>query len=92
MRPTTRIDKRNIINLVLSPNPTSNIIQVSFTPSESKQSIMIFDVNGREIFFKTYSEDNVFNKSLDLKRYASGVYFIRINDGSYSSTKKIIKQ
>ncbi|MFT7606475.1 MAG: hypothetical protein ACI8VT_004078, partial [Saprospiraceae bacterium] len=51
--------------------------------------IQVFDVTGKLLLSKITSDQNT---SLDLGRYASGIYFINIFDSKNTITQRIIKQ
>lgn len=79
------------------PNPFNPETTISFSiQTESNVSIEIFNVKGQKV--KTLTNDTytsgmhsiVWNGSTDLgKKASSGIYFYRLNAGSYSSTRKM---
>jgi len=68
------------------PNPTSGIISI-VGDNVAVQSVSITDMNGRIVLQNVSSENTI-----DISSLSSGVYFARVNTGSGSLTKKIIKQ
>jgi endo-1,4-beta-xylanase len=75
------------------PNPFNPTTTISFSlQSKSYVSLKIFDALGREVATLISKELNAGNHSLrwDASSISSGVYFYRLQVGSYSETKKLI--
>lgn len=80
-------------NFNLYPNPTSDVVTISFNSTTGNEITMkVFDIRGRVL--KSYQIENVgtISNEIDLSNYASGIYLVKIIDGSHQSTKKIIKK
>ena len=79
------------------PNPFSNSSTISFTLSQAqKVSIKIYDVNGRLLKtlantqFEAGTQQLIWNaKNEKGNPVLSGIYFLRIDAGDYSETKKL---
>lgn len=80
-------------NLTIAPNPNSGNFNVKFN-STSDQDILItvFDVSGRQIFTKSYSNQGVFAQNIQLDSVQAGVYLVNIQDGNQKAVRKIIVQ
>ncbi|MQP63321.1 T9SS type A sorting domain-containing protein [Flavobacterium sp. LMO6] len=74
----------------LFPNPNNGTFNIQFTPSSEKTNVVIFDVRGRVIFDQQYQNNGLFNESIQLDNVESGIYLVKIQDGSRKITKKII--
>ncbi len=76
------------------PNPTSGTFNINFISSSNKVSIALYDITGRKISENT--EDTVsnapFNKTLNYQYLPKGIYFIKVSDGDFVSTKRLIKK
>jgi hypothetical protein len=75
------------------PNPFNPTTTISFTlPSRSFVSLKIFDVLGREVSTIVYGElqAGTYNRQWNATNMASGVYFYRMQAGSYVNTKKLL--
>ena len=74
----------DIYNLSIYPNPTKSVL---FTEgSEDLISLELFSISGRPLM-------QVINTNqLDISSFPNGVYFLKVNDGTTSVIKKIIKQ
>jgi len=89
------IAKENENALKVYPNPTQNNITVSFfAESKKRYSIIVYDLNGKEIMKKQVQYEPGLNKiNLNLNNFSNGTYFIKLyNEGSLVTQKKIIKQ
>jgi hypothetical protein len=76
--------------IAIFPNPTPDMLNISFGEIHKNVSIVINDINGKMIISKTFKNKKIIN--LNLKNLISGVYFIHFKTEKISSTKKIIKQ
>ncbi|GEM_PF-1424201 len=75
------------------PNPFNPTTRFQFTLAESRLvSLKVYDVLGREIATLVHEKKNAGNYSLQwyAGSYPSGVYFYRIQAGSFSQTKKMV--
>lgn len=74
-------------NFKIYPNPTQNHFKVDFGALPlDKANVQIYDINGREIFSQESLEDQV----IDVSHFSSGVYFVKMKNGSKSTTEKLI--
>jgi photosystem II stability/assembly factor-like uncharacterized protein len=72
------------------PNPTKNNFILATNGFDEKQEITIYNVIGDQVY-----KDNIFNTSkreINLINILSGVYFVRVSDGSKQSMRKLIVQ
>jgi hypothetical protein len=75
------------------PNPCNPSTTISFTlPTRSFVTLRIFDLLGREVS-TIVSEEMMpgnYSKQWNAAAFASGVYFYRLQAGTYSETKKLL--
>lgn len=64
------------------PNPTTGVLRWNF---ENIQSISIFDVSGREIFYKKTD-----NQELNIENLPDNIYYIHFSDGKKNFMRKIV--
>jgi hypothetical protein len=74
----------------LYPNPNNGSFNVQFTPYSDQINVSVFDIRGRVIFDKQYQNNGLFNEIIQLDNVQSGIYLVKIQDGSKNLTKKII--
>ena len=83
-------------NVSVYPNPFDQTIAVNINlPEDSEVSIALFDVLGKELIRSTSKESKgtytktIYTNGLNI---SSGNYFIKVNYGKYSFTKKVVKE
>jgi 1,4-alpha-glucan branching enzyme len=67
------------------PNPSYGEITI-INPTGNEAVIRIFDVSGHFVSEKSFGQ----NTNLDLRSFESGVYFLKIQTGDLSETRRII--
>ncbi len=75
------------------PNPFNPITRIEYDlPIESKVNLRIFDILGREISTLVNKDQKAgaYSIEFDASHLSSGVYFYRIDVGTFSNTKKFI--
>ena len=75
------------------PNPFNPATTISFSlPSKSFVSLKVFDVLGREVSTLVSEELSVgtYSWSWNAEGLASGIYFYRLQAGTFSETKKLV--
>jgi hypothetical protein len=73
------------------PNPTANVLNISFATVTNKASIKITSLLGSEVYNNTQSLSGN-NFSIDISSLASGTYLVHITTDNVSEIKKIVKQ
>ncbi|MCX6122267.1 MAG: T9SS type A sorting domain-containing protein [Ignavibacteriales bacterium] len=95
---TTGVNERNELpndfNLSQNyPNPFNPTTTISFSlPSKSYVSLKVFDALGREVSVLVSDEmaAGTYSKQWNANNLPSGVYFYRLQAGTFSETKKLI--
>lgn len=82
------------IDVILFPNPTSNILNLTFNNTEADNIVLaLFDINGRLV--KTIDQGQktigTYNYQIDLLQEQSGVYFLSLKTTNRMYTQKIIR-
>lgn len=83
------VAEQDFFQVQVYPNPFSDQIYVTFNQSKPKVSVYITDIQSKLVFKDTYF--NVSQIKLDGHKLENGIYQITLNDGTYSTTKQIIK-
>lgn len=68
------------------PNPSKGNFSISFKNSNEKYILQVFTVLGQKVFEKEYTNSS----SASINNLQKGVYFVKIENGTKSSVKKII--
>ena len=74
------------------PNPFNPATTISFSlPTASDYELVIYNVNGQQVErFSGHQEAGVVELTWEAGNHASGVYFYKLNAGSFSATKKMV--
>jgi len=85
---------KNIFNLSVYPNPSTNLINLSFNvPDNNQVNVDIYNTLGQSVYTKTYK--NIIGKqdlSIDITNFTVGKYIVRINGNNYSYEQSFIKK
>ena len=73
----------------ISPNPAKSILNIQLANSLDNANITIYDVLGKKVYSKDISN---MNSSIDVSKWNSGVYIVRISTDSQTLTKRFMKQ
>lgn len=80
-----RIEDHQIDDLRLYPNPVVDYLNI--TAAEVIDTVELYNIRGQKVFSQKHPQT-----SLDLSVLQSGTYFVKINSGSKTVTKKMIKK
>ncbi|RPI04681.1 MAG: T9SS C-terminal target domain-containing protein [Ignavibacteriae bacterium] len=75
------------------PNPFNPTTTIRFSLAQREQvSLKIFDILGREIstLADGILDAGQYQTTFDASRFASGIYFYRINAGEFTATKRLV--
>lgn len=90
---TGYIENYSILEVEITPNPTNGNIKISFTPQSDDNTIIdISDAFGRIVYTETHQVSPTFTEiKMNLEKFNTGMYFVKINLGNLKTVKKIIK-
>ena len=80
------------IKISLYPNPTQNNAKLQLSGINKEVKLIIIDVQGR--IAKTQilkPNNNAINTLIDLTQLPKGIYYIKLQNDSFNTTKKIVK-
>ncbi|NHN27355.1 T9SS type A sorting domain-containing protein [Flavobacterium jejuense] len=78
-------------DFALYPNPNKGSFTVKFSSKSINDiEVNIYDISGREVYKKSYSNTGNFNQNIKLDSVQSGVYLVAIIDGSKKTMAKIV--
>jgi hypothetical protein len=80
----------NINDVVIYPNPSNGIYNISSTISLDK--LEVHDVTGKLLEVKTNLQINSNTAQLDLTQASTGIYFVKIYANEKSIVKRITKK
>lgn len=82
------VEEKNYEEFKLYPNPTSNLVHLSFNEKATK-TIRIVDLLGNDILKQVSNKKEI---DIDVSTYPKGIYFINVDSEKGSATQKIIVQ
>ncbi len=88
--PLSTTDYNTLSGLSIFPNPNNGSFTVKFNNLNSMVGIKVLDIRGRSIYNKSYTSTVTFNEDINLKGVQSGIYLLKITDGSKTVNKKIV--
>ncbi len=71
------------------PNPTSGNITVLWESRTQNPKMDIYDMTGKIVVSEKISRTST---EVNMEKFSPGIYLIRITDGKYSGTAKVIKE
>lgn len=77
------------VEFVISPNPAKSTINLYLPKGYENAKLSVFDVLGKEIY---YTELSSLKSNINISKWNSGVYLVRISTENESQTKRFVKQ
>jgi hypothetical protein len=85
----SNINSTTLQSIRLSPNPTKDILRVDIDEiSEELMEILVIDTSGRAILKRRLKYQTFI---IDMSKYSSGIYFLKITFNGNSNDWKIMK-
>jgi PDZ domain-containing secreted protein len=74
-----------------SPNPTQDMVNISFRGEAAPTSVSLYDLTGKVLFQQTLNDFNgEYNQRFDLNAYAKGVVLVQVLQGEKVFVKRIV--
>lgn len=87
------IDELAGLTIDMYPNPTVGNVVLDIAGESNGFVLEIVDVNGKLVYTETIGEINSgLRRTIDLSNVANGLYFLKLDDGTSSTTRKLMKQ
>ena len=81
----------NFENFALYPNPNNGQFTLKFdSTSNNNITVNVSDIQGRNVYEKTFISTGLFNENLQLDHAQKGIYLVKIKDGEKQIIKKIV--
>ncbi|WP_290800316.1 reprolysin-like metallopeptidase [Flavobacterium sp.] len=78
-------------DFALYPNPNNGSFTVKLMSTSSNDiAVDVYDMSGRQVYQKSFSNTGNFNQEINLNRVQSGVYLVAISDGIARAVKRMI--
>lgn len=78
--------------VAIYPNPNNGVFTISFANLEASQvDLRIINVIGNEIHHEVLTRSDIqATKTIDLTRFAKGLYYVKIETDGYSSVRRVV--
>lgn len=86
----TSIENHAESSITIYPNPAKNILTIKMEGDQKAESIVLMDLNGKQIARKHAHQTNDQKVVFNLKQLDAGVYIIRLRFKDYIYTKKVV--
>jgi len=89
---STTLSTNDVINsneFSISPNPATSKLNVYLPQDSTDATISVYDVLGKRVYT---SHVDVLSASIDVSKWNSGVYLVRISTDDTTQTKRFVKQ
>ncbi len=83
------IEENALAAVGMSPNPTSDILNLSVANVNSFQ-VEVYDAIGNLVLTKAVTDEN--SKYIDLSPLRGGIYFVKVSNADVQSVKRVVKQ
>ncbi|WP_187269358.1 T9SS type A sorting domain-containing protein [Algibacter pacificus] len=77
-------------DLKVFPNPNTGEFNLNFSPVSDNVHVEVFDVRGRRVYTENFINEELINETINLHQVQSGMYVLKVSDGSLQIAKKII--
>ena len=84
------IEENSLEEIIVYPNPFSDIINVDFKTNKTDGLIKLFGISGRKILEKKINQDKSIN--INLSKLPSGVYIVSLETNGEMRFAKIVKE
>jgi len=81
------VNENSFIEAVVYPNPTTGIFNIKVSNDETIQKVEIVDILGKKVATITKNTSQV-----DVSHLSNGTYIVKISNGDYNYTQKLIKK
>ena len=85
------LGRLELTNFAASPNPTKDMVNVSFVGEAVPTNLSFIDVTGKVLFQQNIKDFNgQYNQRFDVSEYAKGVVVVKIQQGDKVFSKQIV--
>lgn len=82
-------ESKQTVPFSIYPNPSKNLFNLSFGKNLMNAFLDCYDINGKLLFSKVYND--LKTTQLDMSKYASGVYTVKVRSSKGIVSKKLVK-
>ncbi|MFZ4401694.1 MAG: M4 family metallopeptidase [Bacteroidales bacterium] len=87
------VNENKLSNMTIYPNPTNDKLYIQLPSlTTDKLKLQLLSITGQLIWSNTYeTTESGFNTTIDIKNFAKGIYYLRVQQENQLIVKKIIK-
>ena len=86
------LENKNEVTFLMFPNPTQNKLTIDLGDISLKDPILsIYDLTGKIVYTEKLAT-NITSKELNIKSFATGVYFVKIQSDQQTFVQKLVKE
>ncbi|WMI69640.1 S8 family serine peptidase [Mangrovimonas sp. YM274] len=86
---TLGVDDNQAQNVAVWPNPAKDVINLKLTSVENNSNVSLYDIHGRMVYQSELKSSSLLH-TINVKEFASGVYFLNVENGAQTFNKKIV--
>lgn len=86
------VGENSLANFSMFPNPSEGFLNIRFEQLEEQEvKVQMYDMRGRTVKEFSYNNSNGrFSETLDINSVSSGIYLVKVMNGTKSTIKKLI--
>lgn len=81
------IEQNQEKSMIIYPNPTANSIAIELSQLEENTTLTISSINGEQLIYQKIKNNKT---KIDISKFQSGIYFVKILNNNKCQVKKII--
>ena len=86
---TLSIKEVSMVDFSIYPNPSKSKLNISLVQNNNATKVEVFDILGKRIYSQSLSS---MNSSINVLRWNTGVYLVKITSDIGTQTKRFVKQ
>jgi hypothetical protein len=90
--PASVKENQNSTDVTIYPNPTSDKISIALKNNTSACKIQIMNLEGSKIYEENIEYPNGETRTVDLSRFADGIYFVNVQSRQNLSITRVVKR
>ena len=88
---TLGVETTDFNDFKIWPNPNTGTFTVSLSAtSDQDVNLVMYDIRGRQVYAKSYQSSYTFSQRINVEHLASGLYVLKVTNGTQSTIKKIV--
>ncbi|MFK5855816.1 MAG: T9SS type A sorting domain-containing protein [Bacteroidota bacterium] len=87
--------ENNSLGLSVFPNPTNNVFTLNIDNLNSGEqfTFFVYTSYGKEIYRQVATaKSNIYERVIDMTQFVPGIYFVKVNSDSRTTTMKVVKK